>query len=192
MQAIASQDTANTAPVNLDLISTLTTGYILDQYVTPQADPVKVLGRLPGAVEAQTRAKALASFTAGAIEVPHSLTSADVNHTVNGLRAQDAALDSQLDTVKHLLVVGGSASVTDGPALAAQLNRPVGVVFDAAGNAYIADSGNNLIRKQRHSFDHPRWPGEHTCRRHCRWKSGWRGQRGTLQASPWPGGGYRG
>src|SRR6202521_1866372 len=34
-----------------------------------------------------------------------------------------------------------------GPATAAQLNGPYSVAVDAAGNLYVADSGNHLIRK---------------------------------------------
>ena len=35
----------------------------------------------------------------------------------------------------------------DGPATQALLNSPLAVAFDAAGNLYIADAGNNRIRK---------------------------------------------
>jgi uncharacterized protein (TIGR03437 family) len=34
-----------------------------------------------------------------------------------------------------------------GPAIFAAFNRPLGVALDAAGNIYIADTGNNVIRK---------------------------------------------
>ena len=35
----------------------------------------------------------------------------------------------------------------NGPATSALLSQPVGVAVDAAGNLYIADTGNNRIRK---------------------------------------------
>ena len=34
-----------------------------------------------------------------------------------------------------------------GPAANATLNRAMGMAFDAAGNLFIADSGNKVIRK---------------------------------------------
>jgi uncharacterized protein (TIGR03437 family) len=41
----------------------------------------------------------------------------------------------------------GAFSGDNGPATSAQLNGPLGVTVDAAGNLYIADSENNRIRK---------------------------------------------
>jgi len=49
-------------------------------------------------------------------------------------------------TVSTLAGTGTSGSL-DGPALSATFDLPRGVAADAAGNVYVADSGNNLIRK---------------------------------------------
>jgi len=35
----------------------------------------------------------------------------------------------------------------EGPAVLAQLNKPAGIAMDSRGSVYIADSGNNRIRK---------------------------------------------
>ena len=50
-----------------------------------------------------------------------------------------------------ITTVAGGGSQTDpvfsGPATSAALSYPYGVTLDAAGNLYIADAGNNLVRK---------------------------------------------
>jgi hypothetical protein len=51
-------------------------------------------------------------------------------------------------TVTTIAGTGTAGSTGDGgPATAARLNTPVRLAFDSAGNLYIADSGNNKIRK---------------------------------------------
>lgn len=54
-----------------------------------------------------------------------------------------------LDGIISTVAGNGTADFggDDGPALQASLNLPNGVVFDAVGNLYIADSLNNRIRK---------------------------------------------
>jgi gliding motility-associated-like protein len=81
--------------------------------------------------------------------------------TFNGLRdmATDAAgniyaADYTANIIRKITPAGvvttfagsGTAGSTNGTGTAASFNKPAGVVVDAAGNVYISDSGNNLIR----------------------------------------------
>ena len=51
--------------------------------------------------------------------------------------------DGVVSTIAGRIVAGRS----DGPAFEAEFNFPTGIAVDKMGNIYIADSGNNLIRK---------------------------------------------
>lgn len=57
----------------------------------------------------------------------------------------------RVEATGNLQVVAGTGrpgnSGDGGPATAAALNNPAGLAFDAAGNLYIADAGNNRIRR---------------------------------------------
>ena len=65
----------------------------------------------------------------------------------------------RLDAVTGIVtVVAGNGtegfSGDDGLATNAQLSQPFGVAVDGSGNVYIADSGNNRIRKVSKRCDH--------------------------------------
>ena len=57
----------------------------------------------------------------------------------------------KVDTAGNISTIAGNGTAgytgDNGPALQAEVNRPSGLAIDAAGNLYIADSGNNAIRK---------------------------------------------
>lgn len=132
---------------DLDVVSTLTTGYILTQFVTTQADPLATLDKLPATVEADTRTKAANALATGQVPIPDALTSAAVNQTVDSLRKADTAFNAQLDYVKSLLVIGSlTASITDGDALQAQIS-PIAIAMGPNGTLYVAEADNRIVRE---------------------------------------------
>jgi sugar lactone lactonase YvrE len=55
----------------------------------------------------------------------------------------------QIDTSGNVVTIAGSTSfgAVDGASSVARFKTPKGVVLDASGNLYVADTGNRLIRK---------------------------------------------
>jgi len=60
-----------------------------------------------------------------------------------GNRIRKIAADGTISTVAG----SGSSGSTNGTGTAASFNAPRGITIDTAGNLYVSDTGNNLIRK---------------------------------------------
>jgi sugar lactone lactonase YvrE len=63
------------------------------------------------------------------------------NHTIRKLTAGSSY------SVSTFAGAAGGAGATDGTGSAARFNYPTGIAVDSAGNVYVADTTNNLIRK---------------------------------------------
>jgi sugar lactone lactonase YvrE len=89
------------------------------------------------------------SATAAAIDLPMGVavdSAGDVYiaDTGNNRVREISATSGIITTIAGNGTAGYSG---EGTATAVELNQPIGVAFDAAGNLYIADQGNNRVRK---------------------------------------------
>jgi hypothetical protein len=138
LAAVAPATGAAARTVDLDLVSTLTTAYIYNQYVAWQPDRAAVLAKLPAPVEAETRAKAEQAFQASGAAVPARLDPARVATTVARMRLADGPFDGQLEAVKQLLVVAGQADLGNGrPATEVQLSPMTALGTGPDGLVYM-------------------------------------------------------
>lgn len=97
-------------------------------------------GIISAAYQGGRAISALALDAAGNLFVADSAANLIVKVDTSGKASPVAGGQSLAGTV-------GGYSGDNGPATSAQLNSPSGVAVDSAGNVYIADAGNNRIRK---------------------------------------------
>jgi len=141
LTAIAPRDLPKGSQTDIGYVSTLTSEYILDQYVQKQSDPNRALDKLPAAVDTATQTLARTALDASKVTAPSSLTPQDVVKTVEALR-QSSAFSKQLDDVKRLLVAAGLSDLGSGmEATKVPLDGVNGIVASADG-IYIY-SGND-------------------------------------------------
>ena len=88
-----------------------------------------------------TKPSAMAFDSAGNLYI------ADTGNNVIRKVASPTSASPTISTYAGSFAKGGSYLGDGGSALNAALNAPVGIAFDSSGNLYIADSGNNVIRK---------------------------------------------
>lgn len=145
LQAIVSKSSTDKQVVDVDLVSTLVTGYILDQYVKGQADQQQTLDKLPANVEAETRAKATTALDAG-VAVPATLTPSAIVQTVNAMRVKDTTFDQQMETVKRLLIAAGQSDLGNGRlATEVALGYLEGMLCAPDGTLYLAAAGDRRV-----------------------------------------------
>ncbi|MEB3198625.1 MAG: hypothetical protein VKP62_15620 [Candidatus Sericytochromatia bacterium] len=113
IQAVATKDRRQES-LTADLISTLTTAYIMKTYVASQDDRQKVLDRLPGSVEQETRAIAETAFVKSGAKLPDKLDETSLVQATEALRRADSTLNQQLERVRQLLIVAGQSNLGEG------------------------------------------------------------------------------
>jgi hypothetical protein len=156
LKAIAPKGGGDTRKADLNLISTLTTGYILNQYVNTQANRQSTLDKLPPSVESETRAKAATAFNESGASVPDKLTDASVVQTVTTMRQKSEVFNAQMEDVKKLLIAAGQSDLGSGrPALEVSFDWVNHLLLDASGKLLIAcnydrrlwriDANGNLV-----------------------------------------------
>jgi trimeric autotransporter adhesin len=84
-----------------------------------------------------------ASYDSITVDSAGDLFIGDSGHHV----VREVTADGIIHTVAGNNALGGGYGGDGGPATSAQLNWPMGVALDAAGDLYIADFSNNRIRK---------------------------------------------
>ncbi len=112
LRAIAPR-AAGGRTVEVDVVSTFATSYILTQYIGTQADKQGTLDKLPADAEAETRRRTAQAYAAAGAP-PAAVTDAAVVAAVDALRGQSGELDAQLETVRRLLIPAGQSDLGAG------------------------------------------------------------------------------
>lgn len=145
--SLAPDATGSRPNTNLDLVSSLTTGYILGKYVSTQTDRQAALDRLTPGVERDTLAKTAAALAKDGVQVPDALTTDRITSTVDQLRGADKDLDAQWNVVRSLLVAAGQSNLGDGMVATQVGLGSVGGLAQVGATLYIACPQDQRIWK---------------------------------------------
>lgn len=145
MLAIAPKDGPVRRVADVTVVSTLTTAYILDQFVKGQADPQSTLDKLPVTMEADLRAKAGTAVSLLSTPVT-SLATPEVVKTVNLMRRQDETFDTSLEDVRKVLIAAGQSELGNGlPGTRVMLFDLRDLACTADGRLYACSNSDGVV-----------------------------------------------
>ncbi len=135
---------ATVQPVDLDLVSSLTTAYIAAKYVKGQPDRVATFDRLTPDAEVKTRVLAGGALAAG--QPPLRIDAALAVREVDRLRVADRAFDAQMEAVRKLLIPAGQSELGEGRhALDVALDPVADLLAMPDGSLYFACPDSHRI-----------------------------------------------
>jgi hypothetical protein len=107
-------------------------------------------GVLESYIQKITPAKAITKFAAIPLSYAINVSSQDIMH-ITGYTTDFSYYYDKVyritDKGQYIPIAGGMTGFADGNGNTAQFTSPTGLATDASGNIYIADKGNNRIRK---------------------------------------------
>ena len=108
-------------------------------------------GALPSASRTAAEIHFLAETDGKIVAAGNSLNVTNGNPRIGSLYPLFTDIIGEIDRSGGFRVIAGSTrggyAGDGGPAVTASLARPLGIAVDASGNLYVADSGNNVIRR---------------------------------------------
>lgn len=121
--------------LDVDMTSTLTLAYILDQYVKGD---LPTFERLPKAIEAKARVVTEVAIVEKQIALPTTLDDGAIVAKVNEVRKAEPKVDEVFEEIKRLLIVAGIVNEGDGlPSTQVDCGVVGGATCDANGNVYV-------------------------------------------------------
>lgn len=131
--------------LDVDLTSTLTLAYILEQYVKGD---LATFERLPKDIEAKARVVTEEAIVEKQIELPKTLEAGAIVAKVDEVRRAAPKVDTIFEEIKALLLLVGVRNEGDGmPATSVRTGVIGGLASDEAGNTFVFSPGYHVLWK---------------------------------------------
>ncbi|MGA2176181.1 MAG: chitobiase/beta-hexosaminidase C-terminal domain-containing protein [Verrucomicrobiota bacterium] len=136
-------------PLHAQFVSTLISTNLLqpDSVAADAAGNLYVTDSADNRIVEYSPGSGTTSILAGGFSQPLGIVAARGGLVVVDQDNQLIRLVSFTGTVTNLAGTEGSVGASNGPGAGATFSYPVGIAADGAGNLYVADWGNNLIRE---------------------------------------------